>query len=155
MAKPKLALAKMRDERTGRFAEGNVGSAALRLLHVDEAKVAPWMREALRCSERRFRGAKTSGLFRRTGTRLDGILRAACVADAVHDALAAHAATLADVREAREVLADAKGWAREARTAWTALVRMVGVRKGDVEQADPLRALAESLGDQDGDDGDA
>jgi hypothetical protein len=141
-----------RDARTGRFAEGNAGAAQVRLLPVDSDKVAPWMRDALRTAERRFRGMKQSGLLKQVGTRADGILRAACVADAVHDALAAHAVTLVDVREAREVLADAKGWAASAQKAWLKVFSFVGVRRGDGEKVDPLADLARELQSEGGDD---
>lgn len=135
-----------RDAATGQFRSGNGGPGRqIRLLHVDDANVAEWMRAPLRTAESRYRGMKLSGLMQRCGTRADGMLRAACVADAVHDALAAHAVTLADVKEARELLAEAKAWAKEARTGWLKLFAMVGVRKGDAGDKDPLARLAREL----------
>lgn len=140
-----------RDATTGKFAEGNAGSAQMRLLDVDHANVAPWMAPYLRQAERRFRGMKTSGLMKGVATRCDGILRAACVADAVHDALAAHAVTLADVHEARVVLADARTWATSGQKAWSKLFALVGVKRGAAAggDGDPLAKLARELGGDD------
>jgi hypothetical protein len=143
---------KARDARTdvGTFTAGNRGGAQIVLLDgFDPQSAAPWFRPTLARAQTRFRGMKTSGLFKRCGTRLDGLLRAACVADATHEALTAHAATLTSVAEARAVLADARSAAREARTAWLRLFALVGHTKNSKGASDPLGALARELGDED------
>lgn len=135
-----------RDGSTGQFREGNRGARAIVVLPgFDVATAAPWVRPHVENAQRRYRGALQSGLFKRTGTRLHGLLRAAVLADATHDALTAHALTLA-VSEAREVLTEARSAAREARTAWAKLFATVGVTYGGKATDDPLGALARELG---------
>jgi hypothetical protein len=112
---------------------------------MDPDQAASWVRPALERAQRRFRGAKLSGLYKRAGSRVDGMLRAAVMADCMHEALAAHAVTLTEVREAREVMAEASRHAREARTTWLKLFALCGLKRGASDGSDPLAKLAAEL----------
>lgn len=130
----------------GSFKAGNDGArmiVAVPSLDIDTA--APWFKPHLQLAQRRYRATKLSGLLKRTGGRLDGLLRAAVIADATHDALVAAAATQIDVGSARSMLTEARTAAREARAAWTKLFSLVGHTKGRNDNDDPLEALARSL----------
>lgn len=145
IARADVAHAQGRDAQTGKFTEGNTGTAQLRLLDMDPSEAAPWVRPSLERAQRRFRGAKTSGLYKRAGSRVDGMLRAAVMADCMHEALSAHAVTLTRVGEAREVMADASRHAREARVTWLKLFALCGLKRGPSDGMDPLARLASEL----------
>ena len=112
---------------------------------------AEWMRPHLRKAQSRYVGARNSGLFKRTGSRLDGLLRAACLADAQAEAFTAHAATLATPADAKPWLAEARVAAKEGRTAWLKVIGLVGLRYRGKGAEDPLAALARELGGDDDD----
>jgi hypothetical protein len=144
----KAAVASTPDgrQRDGRFAPGNTARGELRVLvGLDSTQAAEWLRPYLKLAERRFLGAYRSGLYRQTGSRLVGLLRAQVLAEAMHEALTAHAATL-PVSEARPVLVEAQGYAREARAALAKLTSLLGVRKGKrAVSDDPLSDLARAV----------
>jgi len=136
----------------GRFKAGptNAGSRlVLAIPGFDIERAAPWLQPHLRLAQRRYRATKLSGLLKRTGGRLDGLLRAAVISDATHDALVSCAATQTDVAEARGMLVEARAAAREARAAWTKLFALVGHTKGRNDNDNPLDVLARSLGSDD------
>lgn len=149
MARTRRHLVAVPAPHAGQFTAGNAGARAIVVLPGFEVETAAeWMRPHLVDAQRRYRGALTSGLFKRCGTRLHGLLRAACIADATHDALTAYAASVANVDAARGILADARVSAREARTAWSKIFSLVGhvYQRTD---ADPLASLATSMSDDD------
>ena len=143
-----------RDASTGQFAKGNRGGGAAVVLlpGLDVDALDPSVRELARYHQRRFRGALTSGLFKRVGTRCHGMLRSAVLADFEHDDLAAQALRARDPKERRVLLADARAAGRQAAAHWRQLFSLVG---GPVYERgasrDPLAALAAELGGEDDD----
>lgn len=132
---------------SGRFGSGNAGGAQIEVLPgFDIDTAAPWMLPHLRRAQRRYNGARKSGLFKRTGSRLDGMLRAAVLADAHSEAFTAYAVTLATPADAKPWLDDARAVAREARTAWSKLTSLVGLKYERGGSGDPLAALAREMG---------
>jgi hypothetical protein len=144
---PRLVVAgptpKVRDGG-GRFAEGNAGGAQLRLLELEPSDAAEWARPYLERAQRRYAGARRSGLYKKTGSRLDGLLRSCVLLELQGELLTAEALKLPP-KDARELFAEARTAMKEARAALLKLVALVGVRRGDGERGDPLANLVREL----------
>lgn len=135
------------------FAAGNKGGAMLTLLDIDVTTAAPFMRAALVRYQRVYRSALKSGIYKGT-VGLPQILKAACVAMAVHDSLVQHAATLTDVAAARELLVESRAFEKQARDAFLKLGQLVGHKRGGSKvDEDPMSKLARELAEESDDDG--